>query len=97
LGHEKENFLETVNKWLLIYLKNKKNKDKNIKLWGEVIDNYSVFLPRFIHPVKPPKNCTIRKDSKYNPIEYCARYVSLIPYRNDSSNFDGLPEMWCTC
>ena len=80
-----------------MYQRKKQNKNKNIKLWGETVENFSVFLPRFIYPAKPPTKCVIKADGNNNPIEYCARYVSLIPYKNDSTSFDGLPEMWCTC
>jgi len=48
----------------------------------ENIDGCSTFIPRFITPINPPKEVCDVKDKK--AIERVARYVSLIPYVDDS-------------
>ena len=49
----------------------------------ENIEGKSVFIPKFLSPVKPPLSVTdVSKDDK--AIERCARFVSLIPYVDDS-------------
>ncbi|CAK70738.1 unnamed protein product (macronuclear) [Paramecium tetraurelia] len=65
-------------------------KDRYIKFWAENLKGESVFLPRFITPLKPPEI-----DFTANSIEKAARYVSLIPFRNDTEVFRDLPDIYC--
>jgi hypothetical protein len=47
----------------------------------------------------PPKELSKKKtnwDGDEYAIEKCARFVSLIPYADDSTLFEGLPDMTCT-
>ena len=47
----------------------------------------------------PPLELSKSKDSWAGDeyaIEKCARFVSLIPFADDSSLFEGLPDMTCT-
>lgn len=95
INYENENFLETCNKWLKLFMNKKQNREKVIQLWGENIKKQSVFLPRFLRNLKPELDQKLLDEK--NVYAWCARYVSLIPFKNDSGAFDGLPDMWCTC
>lgn len=91
-GFEDAEFLIDASIWLeKIKKKKKKISKRNIKLWGENIEGKSVFLPRFISPMKPPFDLT-----DPHIYEKCARYVSLIPYKYDWEHFDDVPDLWCT-
>jgi coiled-coil and C2 domain-containing protein 2A len=90
---EEEDFLEKASLWLKDYMSKKENEVKNIVFWGEVVDGPSIFLPRFLANLQPPKTFDLNEDC----YEKCARYVSLIPYRTDSIVYDSLPDMWTTC
>jgi hypothetical protein len=46
-------------------------------------------------PLELSKKKTEWSEDKY-AIEKCARFVSLIPYADDSTLFEGLPDMTCT-
>jgi hypothetical protein len=51
-------------------------------------------------PLKPPlalaKNKNVNWTDDDYAIEKVARFVSLIPYQDDSKLFKGLPDMTCT-
>ena len=61
----------------------------------ENIEGKSVFIPKYLAPLKPPKSLfTIdRPDPK--GIEKVARYVSLIPYVEDTALFKDMPDLTC--
>jgi hypothetical protein len=70
------------------FIKNKKFEKANIKVWGDNIDGYSIYIPRFLQPLNPPldvagvsEGIDITKKSCYQNL---ARYVSLIPFKNDT-------------
>jgi hypothetical protein len=48
----------------------------------ENIDGQSVFVSKFLSPIKPPSEIYTREDKK--AIERAARFVSLIPYIEDT-------------
>ena len=65
----------------------------------EDIQGRSVFIPRFLTPLKPPKQVTeVTKDGADDKkaLEKCARFVSLIPYVEDSALFKDMPDITCT-
>ena len=90
-GFEDAEFLLDASIWLEKIKKKKKLSKRNIKLWGENIEGKSVFLSRFITPMKPP--FSLEDPHIY---EKCARYVSLIPFKYDWEHFDDVPDLWCT-
>ena len=65
-------------------------KGRNIKFWAENLKGESVFLPRFLAPLAPPQ-----MNYGENAIEKVARYVSLIPFKNDTEHFRDLPDIYC--
>jgi len=55
-----------------------------------------VFLPRFLTPLNPP-SINYQGEGKENAIQKVARYVSLIPFKNDTEHFRDLPDIYCDC
>lgn len=86
-------------KWLKAIKDDFLLKNRYIKLFGENFDGYSVFIPRFLKPQKPPE---IVFDQLNNPndelaIEKAARYISLIPFVEDCQVFEeDISDCWCT-
>ncbi len=101
-GFEDSVFLINTSKWLKNLKANSFIAQRNIRVLAENFDGYSVFMPRYIRVdgQKPPE---IVFDEVNNPsdeysIEKAARYVSLIPFVEDSHAFDHeeMPDCWCT-
>lgn len=72
--------------------------DRNIKLWAETLNKdgkiVSKFICRFLcDDIEPP----IRPHNDEEAYLKCARYVSLIPFKNDTEFFKDLPDLWSTC
>lgn len=95
-GGENPQLLLNGTTWLKDLKKQRKFATRNIKLWGELINKSakleSTFIPRFLTPLMPPMEAF--DDSSYNK---AARYVSLIPFKNDSLHFKDIPDIWSTC
>lgn len=94
-GVENSQFLIMCKAWIDQFYEKKSNKSKNIKIWAENIKGQSVFLPRFLNEqgLKPPPSISIN-ESAYQKV---ARFVSLIPFKNDSQFFKDLPDIYSTC
>ena len=74
-------------------------KNRNIRLFAENFDGYSVFMPRFLKPEGQRPHNMIFTVNDENGIEKVSRYVALIPFIEDNQAFDDLEEMpdcWCT-
>lgn len=72
-------------------------KNRFIKLFAESFDNYSVFISRYVKAQKPPDIVISDSDPQdAYAITKAARYVSLIPFVDDSQAFDEFPDCWCT-
>jgi coiled-coil and C2 domain-containing protein 2A len=54
-----------------------------------------VFIPKFLTPLKPYETLYGGRSDK-NGIEKVARFVSLIPYLDDSTLFKDMPDLACT-
>ena len=54
------------------------------KLFFENLDGHSVFVCKFIKPQKPPPEVFDNQIDNVKAIEKAARFVSLIPYVEDS-------------
>lgn len=93
-GVENSQFLIMGSSWLMKIKKNPVYGKRLIKLWGENIDGMSVFIPRFISPLKIPPHL---ENEKLYIHERVARFVSLIPFKSDSDHFNDLPDIWSTC
>lgn len=90
-GFEDPQLLILGANWLNDVRKDSKVEGRYTKLWGETVKGHSVFLPRFITPQKPFVD--LEDPNVYTKV---ARFVSLIPFKNDSQFFNDLPDIWCT-
>ena len=90
-GGEDPQLLIAGSNWLQNIRKSQKLSGRNIRLWGEDLKGVSIFIPKFFLPMKPPFDMI--DESSY---QKAARYVSLIPFKNDSQQFKDLPDIWCT-
>jgi len=93
-------FLLSGNKWAKerSYPGKRKNP-RSFKVFLEDIQGRSVFIPRFLTPLKPPEQVTYVQNSQgpdTKALEKCARFVSLIPYVEDSALFKDMPDITCT-
>lgn len=97
LGFEDSIFLINSLKVLKELKTNDNLKNRNVKLFSENFDGYSVFIPRYIKAQKPP-DIIISDADPQDPysIQKAARFVSLIPFIDDSQAFDNFPECWCS-
>jgi len=98
-GFEDSQFLIMGSNWLDKINKNRVYGSRYIKLWGENIDGHSIFLPRFLTSQQPPfplENKGPEAESIEFIYERCARFVSLIPFKNDSEQFRDLPDIFST-
>ncbi len=101
-GFEDSIFLINSTKWLKAQRDTYQNQlqKRYLRLFSENFDGLSVFISRYLKPQKPPllvlnENVQSFKDDPL-AIERAARFVSLIPFLDDSHGFDGMPDCWCT-
>ena len=71
-----------------------------VKMFGENVERKSILICRYLTPQAPPKELL---DLEHGPereinfaIQTIARFVSLIPFIEDNSSFEEMPDMWCT-
>jgi coiled-coil and C2 domain-containing protein 2A len=77
----------------------RRKKPRTFKVFLVNLDNTSIFIPRLLTPLQPPLVLSQKGDSWAGDdyaIEKVARFVSLIPYADDSALFEDLPDMTCT-
>ena len=98
-GYEANNLLGDASEWMIGMRSNPKLKGRKVTCWGENIDGQSVLLCRYLNPAKPPKDvCNIEGpggDKDY-AIEKVARFVSLIPFKEDLKKFADMNDLFCT-
>jgi hypothetical protein len=81
-GYERTPFLQAGSDWVRnLEVKFKKNP-RFMKVFLENIDGQSVFISKFLSPIRPPEDVYRQGDNR--AIERAARFVSLIPYIEDS-------------
>jgi hypothetical protein len=98
-GFEDSIFLINTIKWLKKLKEKRVFGQRNIRVFVENFDGFSVFLPRYLKPQEPPRIVyDPSRPMDDNCIEKAARYVSLIPFVPDSQAFtsEELPDCWCT-
>lgn len=78
--------------WLSTHIKKKGNENKNFKVWGDNLAGHSIFLPRYLKPLNIPTDIPTDNDA----YQKLARFVSLIPYKEDSQAFKDLPDIYST-
>ena len=74
-----------------------KKQQRFAKCFFENIDGQSVFIPKFLTPLAPPKEIYDKDGNKKKGIEKAARFVSLIPYVDDSSMSKDMNDITFTC
>jgi hypothetical protein len=89
-GKEPNIILKHVSKWMESF---KYQKDKKVIAVATDMDGRSRLICRFIRPQRPPAH--INPESPF-AIEGAARYVSMIPFLQDSDMFRELEDVWCT-
>jgi coiled-coil and C2 domain-containing protein 2A len=67
---------------------------RQFKVFLENINGQSVFIPKFLTPLKPFETLYSGKSDKKG-IEKVARFVSLIPYLDDQTLFKDMPDLTC--
>lgn len=78
-----------------------KTRPRVVKVFLVNIDGESVFIPRFLSPMQPPMEADAdggfpiwANDAK--AVERAARFVSLIPFVDDTQLFKDMPDLTCT-
>ena len=94
-GKESDNFLQKGTNWIKAVQNKFKKTPRSMKCFLENIDGESVFIPKFLTPLRPPEQIYDERDDGKN-IEKAARYVSLIPYIEDTALFKDMPDLTCT-
>ncbi|KAI8501504.1 Coiled-coil and C2 domain-containing protein 2A [Branchiostoma belcheri] len=70
---------------------------RNISTTVTNINGKSVFVTRFIQPLRPPDELIDSNADTRQNSERVARFVSLIPFISDSTLFAGICDIWSTC
>eukprot|EP00058_Branchiostoma_floridae_P024122 XP_002609612.1 hypothetical protein BRAFLDRAFT_87833 [Branchiostoma floridae] len=70
---------------------------RNISTTVTDINGKSVFVTRFIQPLRPPDELIDSNADTRQNSERVARFVSLIPFISDSTLFAGICDIWSTC
>lgn len=92
-GYEKTPFLQLGNDWAKQVASKFKQEKRLIKVFLENIEGQSVFIPRFLTPIRPPEGVFQKEDKR--AIERAARFVSLIPFVEDAQLFQDMPDLTC--
>ena len=96
-GVERSPFLEYGSIWMRkVYNKFKKGH-RIAKVFFENIDGHSVFIPKFLTPLAPPTEVYDKQTNRKKGIEKAARFVSLIPFVDDSSMSKDMNDITFTC
>jgi coiled-coil and C2 domain-containing protein 2A len=66
-----------------------------MKTFVEDIEGESVFIPRFLTPLRPPEQILDTNAPHNVNCNRAARYVSLIPYKEDTALFKDMPDLCC--
>ncbi len=95
-GFEQTPFLQAGTEFV-DSVQSKFQKDKRYpRVFLENLDGKSVFIPKYLSPQRPPPEVYRDNDTNSKAIEKAARYVSLIPFIDDSKLFKDMPDMTCT-
>ena len=94
-GKEADNFLQKGTNWIKSIQNKFKQNPRVIKAFLEDIDGESVFIPKFLTPLRPPEQI-YKGPNDEKAIEKAARYISLIPYIEDTALFKDMPDLTCT-
>lgn len=98
-GFEDSIFLINATKWLKKIKQKDLLKNRHIKIFAENFDNQSTFISRFIKPSGQRPPMLIYEENDDENIGRAARYVSLIPFVEDSQSWNSnveMPDCWCT-
>lgn len=99
-GGEEAKLLRAGALWSNTYRQRKVGNPIIVKCFGENVERKSILMCRYLTSQAPPKRLI---DLENGPIEdekfaiqTAARFVSLIPFIDDNSAIDLLPDIWCT-
>jgi coiled-coil and C2 domain-containing protein 2A len=70
-----------------------------VKVFGDNIKGQSVLLCRYLTQIKPPRKVVdldMQRDDFY-AIEKAARFVSMVPFIDDLTMFQNMPDMYSSC
>jgi coiled-coil and C2 domain-containing protein 2A len=98
-GYETEELLSHGTKYATDCRINPKLKGRKVSVFGENIDAESVLLCKYLTKVRPPDQLIdVDRPGQFDhhAIEKVARFVSLIPFIEDSRKFEDLTDMYCT-
>jgi coiled-coil and C2 domain-containing protein 2A len=95
-GFEDSELLEKGTMWANKVTSSFKGQHRIVKCFLEDIDGRSVYIPRFLCPIRLPDDVYRRDEKPNRAIERAARYVSLIPFIDDSHLFKDMPNLTCT-
>lgn len=96
-GKERSVFLEYGSQWMKKMFTKFKKSERIVKCFFEDIDGVSVFIPKFLTPLAPPDEIYNKDTNRKKGIEKAARFVSLIPYVDDSSVSKDMNDITFTC
>lgn len=97
-GYETTPFLLEGSEWAKSAVERFRKSPRRVPVFLEKLDGQSVFVCRYLTPVRPPGS--LSGGSGQDPdkaIERAARYVSLIPWIDDSQLFKDMPDLTCLC
>lgn len=101
-GKEKTPFLTLGTDFAKDIYRKFKTNPRVVKVFLVNIDGQSVFIPRFLTPMQPPMTApadggfAIYDKDDPKAIERAARFVSLIPFVDDSQLFKDMPDLTCS-
>lgn len=99
-GGEDARLLRAGTLWSNTYRYRKKGPPIIVKCFGENVERKSILLCRYLINQAPPKDLIDLVDGPPEhekfAIQRAARFVSLIPFIDDNSAIDLLPDVWCT-
>jgi coiled-coil and C2 domain-containing protein 2A len=94
-GFEKGPFLQVGSEWVKNLEVKFRKTSRQYKVFLENINGQSVFIPKYLNSLKPHESFFSGKEDK-KAIEKAARYVSLIPFLDDTTLFKDMPDLTCT-
>ena len=87
--------LEKAQKWTEKYVK--KFKDREVKPTAMDTEGRTVFVTRFLRPIRPPDELIENGETSLETTVNVAKFVQMIPFVADSLIFPGLCDIWSRC
>ena len=94
-GYEKTPFLLAGSEWAKAVVERFRKAPRRVPVFLENLERKSVFICRYLTPMKPPPDIAPQGSEDKKACERAARYVSLIPWVDDSQLFKDMPDLTC--